>query len=159
MQRLIQSSHKTYNKQVNGPNGYWGRGNVASNTQYSSYVRGFHTTTSNGHRFEKGELMTRDLDKFQGLLKSFGRQRVAQRLAHMPQGILYVFFHTARGERFIHGWMLTDEHHQFVEDQVMSGRMQSFSVLKEMRNAICTKNAHETFKALREAQEREKLQA
>lgn len=159
MQRLIQSEHKTFNKQVNSLKGYWGRGNVVSDTQYSSYVRGFHTTTCNGHSFEKGELMTRDLEKFNHLLKQFGRQRVAKHLTHMPEGILYVFFHNGRNGRFVHGWMLTDSTHQFVEDQVMSGRNQGWSVLKEMRKAICTKNAHETLKALLDAQNRQAEQA
>lgn len=58
MRQVIESPHKTFNKQTNLLDN---NGNMIASTQNASYVRAYNDTECNGFNFAKGHLQRQDI--------------------------------------------------------------------------------------------------
>jgi hypothetical protein len=142
----IHTDHKTFNDAAN--RSFIGRGNVISDVQYSSYIRGASTTSCNGRQYPAGDLQDTDLKPFDNKLSWIQRKRIAKHL-ELKDGILYVFFHYKARQKTTHCWILTDTQNAFIEGGVIGPTAKSVSVFDTMRDIITEpKSAHEAFDRL-----------
>ena len=98
---VINTGHKTFDRQC----AVVSTGNVIAPTQYSFYIRPRTQTECNGFQFPVGHLRDTDMGQLDGV-PSHVRKFVKEQ-TETEHVILYKFFHYARGERIVHGYVVT----------------------------------------------------
>ncbi|MBQ3047455.1 MAG: hypothetical protein IJD48_00370 [Clostridia bacterium] len=68
MRQVIESPHKTFNKQTNLIDNC---GNMIASTQNASYIRAYNETECNGHTFEQGYLQQCDTIRLDNRVKRY----------------------------------------------------------------------------------------
>lgn len=117
--RYVQTGLKIFDTQCNRSGGFM-RGNVSSNTQFSTFIRPRTQTSCNGFNFPAGDLRKSDLKYF---TEARGWQPGLAdflKIVNSPENadktlVGYQVFHTqakkdenGRSVRKIHGWVVTD---------------------------------------------------
>jgi hypothetical protein len=122
----FESQHKAFNRWVN----CIGTGNMISDGQFSSYIRPESETECNGFTSPTGHLREFDLKPFQPFLPHNVREAVLS-ATKRKQMILYMFSHISRGERVIHGFILTESNYKLVRKFYINRSVKSRSVIDE----------------------------
>jgi hypothetical protein len=129
----FESLHKTFNLQVDCIS----TGNVIGDVQYSSFVRPRDELECNGFVNEPGHLQEYDLKPFREILHSPGYILDAVR-QETRSVILYAIFHYSynKGERIIHGVILTTGDHKLLHKWYLLDNEKSRSVIDEATKYI-----------------------
>ncbi len=128
---LMESGHKTFDRQTN----LISKGNVYSNTQISAYIRPFTQTEMDGRTVSKGQLQSYDLRTFGKL--PYHIDKAVRAYSTNNKVILYMFFHrNSEGEKTVHGYVMTNEHHQLIDSYVTGPRTKSVNVIEECSQYI-----------------------
>lgn len=107
---LIESGHKTFDKQTNCLT----TGNVIANTQLSFFIRSFNETIDPvGHIVPKGRLRDYDLNHFSDM-PSYIR-RCVEYITEDIQVILYEIRHFNGISKVIDGYVVTDTNYKHIE--------------------------------------------
>jgi hypothetical protein len=153
MYHPVKTGHTTFDRQSNASGGgYIGTGNVSSNTQMSSYVRGAQNTACNGYTFKQEELQKTDLKIFEDLhlLSNADIKTVKSLLKGTQSGILYSFYHHITGRRIVHGWMLTTDKDRELYSKVTGPTYKSENIMRAMKTRITPLTAHQTLSLLKQ---------
>ena len=115
MRQIISSGWKLFNRQTNCIS----TGNVAANTQYSSFIRPWKETECNGRVNPEGHLMEFDLKAFKGFHIPKKIKDVLTDRNREGSVILYMFFVTVKDTVCPFGWVITTYDDRFICDQAV----------------------------------------
>jgi len=137
----FESLHKTFNKQVSCIS----TGNQLGNTVSSSFIRPYNETECNGQKFPKGYLQGIDLNWIVKDAPEWVKDYIREH-GKNKTFILYLFFHWTKDttskryphkKKIMHGAILTDDKHNYVETFYFNDREKSFSIIDEAKKYVC----------------------
>lgn len=124
----FESEHKTFNRQTDKI-GTISTGNVIADTLLGWYIRPFNETKCNGYDFAPGELQQADLKVF-CQLPQFVRRFITDK-GKQTKFILYELRHWITSRKIVHGYIITDDKHEFLNCFVVQPGYKSRSVISE----------------------------
>ncbi|RLE37801.1 hypothetical protein DRJ17_05770 [Candidatus Woesearchaeota archaeon] len=128
----FESLHKSFNKQTKCIS----VGNQIASTVVSSYIRPYSETECNGQKFPEGYLQECDLNWIvkdaPGYVKDYIRENGKNKTF-----ILYLLFHWYKNKKIMHGAIITDEEHNYVNMFLFRQNRKSLSILEEVKKYVC----------------------
>ena len=137
MKQIINSGYKLFDNQTN----YIGTGNVISNTQYSSFVRGYNNINNYDNSAKPGQLLKYDLQHFENIPPGFIKDTLYN-LGRTVSLILYEFCTWKGEQKNVIGYVLTDVDHNLIDYQIINYYgsnwiEKKFAAIREAMKYIC----------------------
>jgi len=121
----FESEHKTFNRQTD----IITTGNVLADTLLGWYIRPVNETKCNGYDFTPGDLQKADL-KFFYHVPEVVRQYINYK-GKQQKMILYELRHWNGKRKTVHGYIITDDKHEFLNCFVIQHGHKSSSIIEE----------------------------